>query len=77
MEKTKLRKIGTSLGIIIPATIIEKHGIKEGDEISLFEEEGGIKIMTANEDFKETIRIAEQVMDRYKEALQELANETE
>jgi len=32
--KARVRKWGNSFGIIIPASIMEKHGISEGEEIS-------------------------------------------
>lgn len=34
--KTKLRRWGNSLGIVVPQKMLESQKIKEGDEISIF-----------------------------------------
>ena len=33
--KTKVRKVGTSLGVLIPKEIVQQEEIKEGQEIQL------------------------------------------
>ena len=33
--KTKIRKVGTSLGVLIPKELIEKQKIKEGEEVEI------------------------------------------
>lgn len=33
--KTKVRKVGTSLGVLIPKELIEKEKIKEGEEVEV------------------------------------------
>jgi antitoxin component of MazEF toxin-antitoxin module len=33
--KAKVRKVGTSLGILIPKEVIEKQKIKEGEEVEV------------------------------------------
>lgn len=33
--KAKVRRIGTSLGVLIPKQLIEKKSVKEGEEIEL------------------------------------------
>jgi len=33
--KAKVRKVGTSLGVLIPKEVIEEEKIKEGEEIEL------------------------------------------
>ncbi|MBI4009761.1 MAG: AbrB/MazE/SpoVT family DNA-binding domain-containing protein [Candidatus Aenigmarchaeota archaeon] len=35
MFKTKIRKVGTSLGVLIPKELIEKQKIKEGEEVEI------------------------------------------
>lgn len=34
--RTKLRKWGNSLGVIVPQKVIEQERVKEGDEITLY-----------------------------------------
>lgn len=33
--KTKIRKVGTSLGVLIPKELIKKQKIKEGEEVEV------------------------------------------
>ncbi len=33
--KTKIRKVGTSLGVLIPKELIERQKIKEGEEVEI------------------------------------------
>ena len=33
--KTKVRKVGTSLGVLIPKELIEEQKIKEGEEVEV------------------------------------------
>lgn len=33
--KTKVRRVGTSLGLLIPKEIAEREGIKEGEEVQV------------------------------------------
>jgi antitoxin component of MazEF toxin-antitoxin module len=33
--KTKVRKVGTSLGVLIPKELIEKQKIREGEEVEV------------------------------------------
>ncbi len=35
MFKAKIRKVGTSFGVLIPMDIITKENIKEGEEVEL------------------------------------------
>lgn len=35
MFKAKVRKVGTSFGVLIPMEIISNEGIKEGEEVEL------------------------------------------
>lgn len=33
--KAKVRKVGTSLGILVPKEFVEREGIKEGEEVQV------------------------------------------
>ncbi len=44
--KTKVRKVGSSLGVLIPSEIIEKENIKEGEEVEIgLLKEGRLKLI--------------------------------
>jgi len=42
MLKTSVRRVGNSLGITLPKTIVDNYHLTEGDELRLVETEEGI-----------------------------------
>ena len=42
--QTYVRKIGNSAGVIISAGLLKKYGLREGSEVVITEQEGGIVI---------------------------------
>ncbi|WP_430256391.1 AbrB/MazE/SpoVT family DNA-binding domain-containing protein [Neorhizobium sp. DAR64872/K0K18] len=71
--KTTIRKIGNSEGIIIPKEILERMGLRVGDNIDLSEEAGKLVLKPLDDDFNRQLEHAERFMDRYKVALKKLA----
>lgn len=68
-----IRKIGNSEGIIIPKDILDRMGVKAGDELTLKEENGGIKLVPQDTDLAEQLKAARLGMEKYRVALRELA----
>ncbi|MXN51824.1 AbrB/MazE/SpoVT family DNA-binding domain-containing protein [Shinella sp. AETb1-6] len=68
-----IRKIGNSEGIIIPKDVLDRMGVKAGDEIVLHEENGEIKLSAQNADLTEQLKAARMGMEKYRVALRELA----
>ena len=68
-----LRKIGNSVGVIIPKETLDRFGLKEGDELNMEPKDGGIYLKPTDDEFARQIEIGRQFMDRYKVALQKLA----
>jgi putative addiction module antidote len=68
-----LRKIGNSTGVIIPKETLDRFGLKEGDELNLEARDGGIFLKPTDEEFARQIELGRKFMDRYKVALQKLA----
>lgn len=73
MVKTTVRKIGNSYGVILPARVLQALHVNEGDELFLIESPEGLRITPYDPDFDETMKAAEGVMRRYKNALRALA----
>lgn len=74
MEALKLRKIGNSLGLVIPKEILVQIGVGEGDLLFLVENpEGGYQLTPYDPEFEKQMKIAEQGMVKYKNTLKELA----
>jgi putative addiction module antidote len=68
-----LRKIGNSVGVIIPKETLDRFGLKEGDELGLEARDGGIFLKPTDEEFARQVEIGRAFMDRYKIALKKLA----
>ena len=70
----KLRKIGNSVGVIIPKEALARLNADEGDTMYLTEStDGGFRITAANPDFARKIKVAGSLSRRYRHALKELA----
>ena len=68
-----IRKIGNSEGIIIPKDVLDRMGVKAGDEMTLTSEGSKLILAAADGDFDRQLGHAEKFMDRYKVALKKLA----
>jgi antitoxin MazE len=67
----KIRKIGNSLGVVIPSDMLKEIGVKDGDTVYLSIEDGEIIIRSesqkeTNDKFKEkVIAIIEEYMEEH------------
>lgn len=68
-----IRKIGNSEGIIIPKEVLDRMGLKAGDNVNLAEEAGQLVLKRLDDDFTRQLEHAERFMDKYKVALKKLA----
>lgn len=68
-----LRKIGNSDGVILPKDVLDRLNLKTGDSLELVETGKGISLEPVDASFEEQMEAAAKVMDRYKVALQKLA----
>ena len=73
MQQVKVTQVGNSLGIVLPKEIAERLGITRGQRISLSETANGIELSPFDPEFERQVRIAEEIMDRYRDTLRELA----
>lgn len=72
--ETKVRKIGNSLGIVLPKEALQALRVGEGDTLFLTEApECSLRITPERPGFEEIMKIAEEGMSRYRNALRELA----
>jgi putative addiction module antidote len=70
---TVVRKIGNSEGVILPKEILERLNIKAGDQLSIVETAKGLILEPIDDSFEQQMKAAREVMDKYKVALQKLA----
>ena len=71
----KLRKIGNSLGVILPADVLETLQVGAGDSLSLLPNEAGTgyQLTADNAEFERQMDIGRDLMQRYRSTLRELA----
>lgn len=72
--ETKVRKIGNSLGIVLPKEALLALKVGEGDVLYLTEApECSLRVTPEKPGFQDIMKIAEEGMNRYRNALRELA----
>jgi putative addiction module antidote len=72
--ETKVRKIGNSLGIVLPKEALNALKVEEGATLYLTEApNGALRITPEKPGFKEMMDLAEKAMRKYRNALRELA----
>ena len=70
----KLRKIGNSLGVVLPKEVLSHLKVSEGDTLCVTEAaDGGLRIGPSDDEFKKQMEAAEGVITRYRRTLRELA----
>ncbi|TSE13494.1 AbrB/MazE/SpoVT family DNA-binding domain-containing protein [Mesorhizobium intechi] len=70
---TTIRKIGNSEGVILPKDLLDRLNLKAGDQLQIVETDKGITLEPVDDSFERQMEAARQVMDKYKVALQKLA----
>ena len=73
MLKTAVRRVGNSLGITLPKTIVENYHLNEGDELHLVETGEGLVLTPLNPKFTEWAKAYERTNRRFRNALNALA----
>lgn len=71
--KLKVRKVGNSLGLTIPAEVAQALHVREGDQLYLTEAPDGFRLTPYDPEFAKTMEVAGDFMRRYKNALRDLA----
>ncbi len=73
MTTLTIRKIGNSVGIILPKEILARLHVSEGDQVFLTETPDGITLRPYDPAFEKQMEVAEDVMRRYRNTLKKLA----
>jgi putative addiction module antidote len=70
----QVRKIGNSVGLILPKETAARLNLKEGDRLFVVEQPGGGFVLTPHDpDFEKAMEIADEIMDKYRDTLAALA----
>lgn len=73
MVEVTLRKIGNSLGVILPAEATSALKVQEGDKLFLTDSPDGLRLTPYDPQFAEQMKAASKGMRQYRNALRELA----
>ena len=74
MVTLKVRKLGNSLGVVLPKEVIHQLDAEDGDSLFLIEDgQGGYRITPYDPDFEKKMAQAESIIGRYKNALRVLS----
>ncbi|WP_353199351.1 AbrB/MazE/SpoVT family DNA-binding domain-containing protein [Sandarakinorhabdus sp.] len=73
MQHLKITAIGNSAGIILPKEVLAQLGVDKGDTLSVVATPNGIELSPYDPTFDEQMKVARDIMARYRNALRELA----
>jgi putative addiction module antidote len=73
MLTLKLRKIGTSIGFILPKEMLAHLRAQEGQEIFAVETPTGYMITTLDPQAQQQVEAGKELMDRYRDVFAALA----
>lgn len=70
-----LEYVGDKVGVTLPAVLLENMCLAAGDEFCVIQDGANILLMPATEDMKEALRLCDEGMLEYKDALAQLAKD--
>ena len=74
MLDMKVRKIGNSLGVVLPKEVLSRLNVQDGDKVFLTEApDGSYRITPYDPEFEKQIKIGKTFMTRYRNTLRALA----
>ena len=73
MTTLTVRRVGNSLGVILPKDLLAKLSVDEGDRIFVSEMPDGMRISRSDPAFETKMQAAKKVMAKRYAALRELA----
>jgi putative addiction module antidote len=71
--ETKLRAIGNSTGLVLPKEVLAELNLKQDDKVFLVKIDKGYAITAYDETFQTQMDAAHEGMQKYRNALRELA----
>src|ERR1700674_4999982 len=72
--KIEIKKIGNSDGLLLPRELMQRLGLKRGQELHITElAGGGFQALPYDPDFEKTMEIVDEIIDEYRDTLAALA----
>jgi putative addiction module antidote len=72
-DALEVRKIGNSLGVILPSPTLEELDVEEGDELFAIHTPDGIQLTPYDPEFADVMEDAREFMRTHRNAFRELA----
>jgi len=72
MHTLKLRKIGSSVGVILPKELLETLRLQEGDQVFADAGQDALRITPYDPEFDAAMKAFEKTRRKYRNALREL-----
>lgn len=70
----KVRKVGNSMGVVLPKEALAHLKVDEGDTLTLTEApDGSVRLMPGSAEVRRQIEAAQDIINRYRNTLRELA----
>jgi putative addiction module antidote len=69
----KVRKVGNSLGVILPREVVARLKVVEGDNLNLTEGPEDYRLSAYDPEIARQVEVGEKIMRRYRNTLRELA----
>jgi putative addiction module antidote len=69
----KLRKIGNSVGVVLPKELLMHLKAGAGDTLTVTESQDGIRLTAKNPEFDKTMAVFDALSRRFRNTLRELA----
>jgi antitoxin MazE len=72
--KIEIKRIGNSDGLILPRELMQRLDLKRGQQLHVIElAGGGFQVLPYDPDFEQTMKVADDIMDEYRDTLTALA----
>ncbi|MDH5426591.1 MAG: AbrB/MazE/SpoVT family DNA-binding domain-containing protein [Nitrospirota bacterium] len=74
MLDMKVRKVGNSLGVVLPKEVLSRLNVQDGDKVFLTEApDGSYRITPYDPEFEQQLNIGKKFMAQYRNTLRALA----
>jgi len=72
-SRTKVKRIGGSLALIVPKVVVDSMDLKEGDEMFISSNQDGMNVSPFDPEFAAAMEDAREFMRSHKNAFHELS----
>jgi putative addiction module antidote len=73
MGALKVRKIGNSVGVVLPKEVVSKLRVEPGDQLYVTETPNGVELSPYDPEFEADMELARDIMRKRRAVLRELA----